>query len=202
MKKLLSWVLALMLLMLCPAMAESGMQTLHSPKGDYHFEVPDSYIPMDSEFMVSIMSTPEMQQIIAEALGLEDASMLSMYFELLKANNMTFVYTSDFMGNLNVQSSEASLSMDLVILLKTMMDEAMIEQYASMGIDKEAVQTMDVQMIGSHRWYGTKLNWGGMSMQTMMTIVDGWQYTVTFTDVDAAVVQHVLESFRTAGSLD
>lgn len=204
MKKILSLIMALMLLALCPAMAETveetavQTQTLVSPNGDYSFDVPLGYIPMDAEVMLSQFKTEEMQQLLAQAMGLEDASQLAMYFELVEASNMMIVYSSDLVGNLNVQAVEASLTMDLLVMLKSAMDAAMIEQYVSMGVAEEDIYPMDIQEIGGRRWYGMQLAMAGVPMQTMMTVENGVQYTITFTAIEEAEMLSILESFKVA----
>lgn len=204
MKKILSLIMALMLLALCPAMAETveetavQTQTLVSPNGDYSFDVPLGYIPMDAEVMLSLFKTEEMQQLLAQAMGLEDASQLAMYFELVEASNMMIVYSSDLVGNLNVQAVEASLTMDLLVMLKSAMDAAMIEQYVSMGVAEEDIYPMDIQEIGGRRWYGMQLAMAGVPMQTMMTVENGVQYTITFTAIEEAEMLSILESFKVA----
>lgn len=200
MKKILSLVLALMLLALCSAMAETVVetQTLTSPKGDYSYVVPADYFLMDAGVMKTLFTTPEMQQLLAQAMGLEDASQLSVYFEALETNNMMIVYGPDFASNLNVQTTAATLTMDQLVMLKAMMDAAMVQQYVSMGVAEESIQAMEIQQIGSYRWYGMQLVLADIPMQTMITIVDGTQYTVTFTMIDAEAMQGVLESFQVA----
>ena len=204
MKKILSLVLAMMMLVLCPAMAETveeiavQTQTLVSPNGDYSFDVPADYIPMDTEVMLSLFKTEEMQQLLAQAMGLEDASQLAMYFELVEASNVMIVYSSDLAGNLNVQAVEASLTMDMLVMLKSVMDAAMIQQYVSMGVAEEDIHPMDIQEIGGRSWYGMKLKMAGIPMQTMITVENGVQYTVTFTSIDADDMQAILESFKVA----
>ena len=196
MKKLLSLVLALMMLMVCPVMAETATQTIVSPNGDYAFEVPQDYIPMDAEFMMGILSAPEMQQVMAQMMGLEDASQLELYFELIKASNMVIVYGANMMSNLNVQTAESTLTMDLMVLLKSTMDAAMIQQYATLGVAEEDIQLMDIQEIAGRRWYGIQLTMAGMPMQSMITVENGVQYTVTFTAIGEEDMQKILESFQ------
>lgn len=200
MKRILSLVLALMLLALCPAMAETvvqenAMQTLTSPNGDYSFEVPENCFAMDAEWFASLMGQEEFQQILAQAMGLEDASTLASYIQMIEASNMMIVYSSDFVANLNVQVTASTLTMDMLAMFKSTMDAAMIQQYSTLGVAEEDITLMDIQQIGEHRWYGMKLVIAGLQMQTMITVVDGMQYTVTFTGLDEAVSQHVLETF-------
>lgn len=204
MKKVLSLVMALMLLMLCPAMAETAEetaaqpQTLVSPDGSYSFDVPADYIPMDSRLMLSVISTPEMQQIMAQVLGLQDASKLSMYLEMMEASNMMIVYSSDLMGNINVQTFEASLTMDMLVMLKAAMDAAMVAQYTSLGVAEEDIHPMDIQEIGGYRWYGVQLTMAGMETQVMITVENGVQYTMAFTAIDEVEMLSILESFKVA----
>lgn len=197
MKKLLSLVLALLMLMLCPAMAENAvqMQTLTSPDGTYSFEVPQDFFTMDAQVLKTVFATKELQQALAQGLGLADASQLSVYFDQLQAANMMIVYSGDMVSNLNVQTTQATLTMDLVTALKAMLDSATTQQYLTMGIAETDIHLMDIQEIGGRSWYGTQIVMMGTNVQTMMTIENGVQYTMAFTDIDAAVMQHVLESF-------
>ena len=197
MKKLLSLVLALMMLMLCPAMAETTaeMQTMTAPDGTYSFEVPQGYFTMDADILKNLFATEELQQALAQGLGLADASQLSIYFDQLQAANMMIVYGSDMVSNLNVQVSEATLTMDMLVALKDMMDGLMAQQYQNMGIAAEDIHPMDIQTIGDRSWYALQIVMMGMDVYTMMTIENAVQYTVTFTGMDADVMQHALESF-------
>lgn len=200
MKKMLSLVLALLLLMMCPAMAETAveMQTMTSPDGNYSFEVPQGYFTMDAEILKTLFATEQMQQFLAQVLGLADASQLSMYFDAMQEANMMIVYTDDMAGNLNVQVMEASLTMDMVVALKGLLDQSSIQQYEQMGIAAEDVHPMEIQQFGNYKWYGVQLVMAGLNVQSMLTIVDGMQYTLTFTSMDAPVIENVLESFTLA----
>ena len=201
MKKLFCLLLSLMLLALCPAMAENvedadAVQVMTSPNGDYSFEVPAGYFTMDAEWFASLMEQEEFQEILVNALGLPDAAALQTNIQMIEASNMMIVYASDFIANLNVQATPASLTMDMLVAMKNTMDAAMIQQYATLGVAEEDIVPMDVQQIGTYRWYGLKLTMAGMQMQTAITVVDGVQYTITFTGLEEAAVQHVLESFQ------
>lgn len=200
MKKILSLALAVMMLALCPVMAATAetaaMQTLVSPDGSYSFEVPTTYTRMDSQVFLTIFSTQEAQQMLAQMLGLSDASQVAQYFELMEANNMMIIFDDTMSGNLNVQVYEAALTMHQLIMLKDMMDQAMVEQYASLGLTAEDITFMEIQQHGNYQWYGLKLQIAGMEMQLMITVVDGVQYTFSFSDIDEAEMIHVLESFR------
>ena len=200
MKKLLSLVMALMMLMICPAMAETTaeMQLLISPDGTYSFEVPQDFFTMDADILKTVFAAPEAQQALAQAMGLQDASQLAVYFEAMQEANMMIVYGSDMVSNLNVQVTAATLNMDMLVLLKDMMDNAMAQQYQTIGIAAEDIHPLDIQEIGSYSWYGTHLVMMGMDVYSMLTITNGVQYTVGFTGLDADVMQHVLESFTIA----
>ncbi|MBQ4579053.1 MAG: hypothetical protein IJA83_00190 [Clostridia bacterium] len=201
MKKILCLVLSLMLLALCPAMAENAaeelrMQVLTSPNGDYSFEVPETYFTMDAEWVASLMEQEEFQKLLTNMMGLEDPSMLETYIQMMEASNMMIVYAADFYANLNVQAIPASLSMDMVVALKSTLDETMVQQYTALGLAEEDIGFMEIQQIGEYRWYGVQMVLAGTTLQTMITVVDDTQYTVTFTGMDEAASQHVLESFR------
>ena len=142
MKKILCLVLSLMLLALCPAMAENAveelrMQVLTSPNGDYSFEVPETYFTMDAEWFASLMGQEEFQKLLSNMMGLEDPSMLETYIQMMEASNMMIVYAPDFFANLNVQAVPASLSMDMVVALKSTLDETMVQQYTALGLAEE-----------------------------------------------------------------
>lgn len=208
MKKMLSLMLALMLLALCPAMAETveqtqaQTQTMTSPDGSYAIEVPADYLPMNAEVMLTLFSTEEMQQAFAQALGLADASQLTMYFEMLDENNMLIVYNGDMSGNLNVQANPTRLTMDQIVVLKELMDAQVAQQYINLGIAEEDIHPMEIQEIGGRRWYGMQLVMLGNPMQTMMTVVNDYQYTLTFTGIDAQVMQSVLETFTVTAAAE
>lgn len=199
MKKILSLLLALMLLALCPAMAETAVETktLTSPKGDYSLEVPQDYATMDAELLISAFSTPEMQQMLAQMMGLEDASLLKTYFEMAEASNMMMVYAADWIGNFNVQVNAATVTMEQLVALKSIIDASMVAQYTAMGFAEENVLPMDIQEIAGRQWYGLHLEMAGMQMQCMITIANGMQYTLTFTMIDAEVMENILASFTT-----
>lgn len=203
MKKMLSLVLALMLLMLCPAMAETAveMQTMTSPDGTYSFEVPQDYFTLDASVLKTIFTTEEMQQFLANAMGLQDASQLAMYFEMMDANNMMIVYNTGMVSNLNVQAIATTLTMDMVVNLKDTLDSTTTKQYVALGLSEEDIQLMDIQEIGGRSWYGIQMVMVGMTVQTMMTVENGIQYVLGFTGMDADVIEHVLESFTVTAAV-
>ena len=205
MKKILSIALALlMLLALCPAMAETVVetQTMTSPAGDYSFEVPQDYMAVDAELLMGMFTTPEMQEMLAQMMGLEDASLLASYFEVLEASNIMIVYASDWVGNFNVQADEADLTMEQMVALKSMLDAAMVAQYTSMGLAEEDVHPMDIQEIAGRQWYGVQMEMAGLQMQCMITVENGMQYTLTFTRIDAEVMEAILASFTTVSAAE
>lgn len=171
------------------------LQTITSPEGDYSFAVPADFIPMDSDTMKTLITTDEMRQYVAEAAGLKDASQLDAYYEGIRSSNMIVIYDNSFMGNLNVQCNAATLTMDMLVLMKSEMDRVFIQQCAQLGIPEESINLMDIQTIADRCWYGAKVVFMGLNMQTMCTVEDGKQFTFTFTALDDAVVQTVLESF-------
>ncbi len=200
MKRILSLVLALMLLALCPALAEGAeaagkMQTITGPDGTYSIEVPEDYLPMNAEFMKTLMGMEEMQQIIAQLMGVEDVSQLSVYFDALEKSNMLLVYSDDLTGNLNVQVIAAELTLDEVVLYKALLDLTIKQQYLGLGIAEESIHTMDIQEIAGRRWYGTRVEMMGMQVLSLMTVENGLQYTITFTDIDEDVARRIMESF-------
>ena len=204
MKKILSLVLALMLLALCPAMAETAVatQTLTSPKGDYAFEVPQDYFSVDAELLMGVFSTPEMQDLLAQMMGLEDASLLTAYFEMAEASNMMIVYGPDWVSNFNVQTTTASLTMDQLVTLKSMLDAAMVAQYTALGFAEEDIHPMDIQEIAGRKWYGVQMEMAGLQMQCMITVENGVQYTLTFAGIDAEAMEVILASFATMSTAE
>lgn len=180
--------------------SHDAVRTLVSPAGDYSFAVPADFIYADTDTVMALITTDEARQGMAEAMGLEDASQLDAYFAAIQASNMMIVYDSEMYANLNVQQSEATLTMDMIVLMKSAMDQAMIQQYASLGVPEENFTLMDIQTIGGHRWYVVKLEFVGLNMENAITVENGRQYTFTFTGLDDAVVQAVLESFAVNGA--
>lgn len=197
MKKLLSLLLCLMMVLSCAAMAETAveMQTMISPNGDYSFDVPADFFSMDGSVLTTIFSTPEMQQALAQAMGMQDASQLAVYFETMKEANMMIVYGADMVSNFNIQVTPSDLTMELVAALKAMMDNAMAQQFQTLGIAAEDIHPMEIQQIGNYSWYGNRVVMMGLDVYSMMTIEDGMQYTITLTALEDAVMQNVLESF-------
>ncbi len=200
MKKILCLVMTLMLLVLCPAMAETVVekQTLTSPDGSYSIEVPADYMSLNAELVANLFATEEMQQLLAQALGLPDASQLGLYLSMIEANNMMLVFTENMIGNLNIQAVPASLTMEQMVMLKDALDASIIQQYASLGVAEEDVELMEIQEIGGRQWYSVKLVMAGMPIQTLMTEVGGIQYALTFTYMDEAAMLSILESFTVA----
>lgn len=173
----------------------ADLQTLVSPNGDYQFDVPADFIPMNSDAVKAVFDTDEMRQYVVELLGLEDASQLEVYFDTIQASNMMLVFDDELYANLNIQANQSDLTMEQIVQLKDAMDAAIIQQYAALGIQEENITLMDIQTIGAYQWYGVQMMFSGIPMQTMITVVNGIQYTFTFTALEDAVVQTVLESF-------
>lgn len=180
---------------LAAALDAADVQTLVSPNGDYYFDVPADFIPMNADVMKALFDTDEMRQYMVEMLGLEDASQLEVYFDAIQASNMMLVYDSELYANLNIQAAKGELTMEQIVQMKDAMDAAIIQQYAALGVQEEDITLMEIQTIGAHQWYGVQLTFYGFSMQTMITVVNGTQYTFTFTAMEDADVQTVLESF-------
>lgn len=202
MKKLLSLALALsmLLLTLCPALAETvaATQTLTSPDGSYSYEVPADYVPINAETFMTMFNTPEMQQLMAQMMGLQDASQLEMYFTLMQESNMMIVYANDLTGNLNVQAVPSAMTIEQIVLFKEQLDAAMAQQYMSLGIAEEDIHVMDIQEIAGRKWHGMQLKMMGQDMLSMTTVENGVQYVVTFTGIDAETCEQILASFTVA----
>lgn len=137
MKKMLSLLMALLMLVLCTAAAETATQTLTSPDGSYSIDVPADYFPMNSDTMMTLFTTDEMQQALAQTFGLEDASQLGAYFALLDANNLLFVYSGDMMHSLNVQANAATMTMEQTMQMKSMLDATVVQQYGTLAWRKK-----------------------------------------------------------------
>lgn len=199
MKKILSLVLALsmMVLTLCPAMAENAAtQLLTSPDGSYSYEVPADYFAINAETFMTLFNTPEMQQLMAQLMGLQDASQLEMYFQIMQESNMMIVYTGDMMGNLNVQATPSTMTVEQMVMFKELLDAAMVQQYVGLGVAEEDIHAMDIQEFGGRSWYGMQLKMMGSDVMSMMTVANGIQYVFTFTAIDAAICEQILASFN------
>lgn len=128
MKKMLSLLMALLMLVLCSATAETTVQTqtLLSPDGSYGFDVPADYLPMNSQIMKTLFTSDEMREMLAQLFGLEDASQLDAYFAVIEASNMLFVYSSDMMGNVNAQTNAATMTMEQMVQFKSLLDSTIV----------------------------------------------------------------------------
>lgn len=200
MKKILSLVMALLLLALCPAIAETvetsaEMQTLVSPDGSYLMEVPADYFALNSESVEKLFATEEMQQNLCMMLGLQDISEVEMYIAMLVQSNFMLVYSGDMMSNFNVQSNETGLTVEMLMMWKEQMDSDLTQMYVAMGVAEQDVQLMDIQKIGGRSWYAITAALGGVNQLMAMTAENGVHYTFTFTGVDAEMIRHVLETF-------
>lgn len=202
MKKLMSLMLALMMLAMCSAMAEGNMQTMTSPDGSYSFEVPADYFSLDSELLMSVYDDEDTRQYMAELLGLQASDQLYEYIAMIEVNNMMFVCSGDMRANVNVQTAETPSTMHEIKMLKSIVDRSMARDYAALGVAEEDITFMEIQQIGGFEWYGIKLKVAGTNMQVMITIVDGVQYVLTFGEFDADVMNHVLETFALADAVE
>jgi hypothetical protein len=119
-----------------------------------------------------------------------------MYIDMISENNMMTAYTSDLEGTINVQVVESTLTMEMVSQLKSALDAVMVEQYVAVGVAEHNIQLLDIQEIGGRQWYGLRLVMADVQVQPMMTVENGVQYTVTFTDVDEDVLTAIVGSFR------
>lgn len=199
MKKLLSLLLALMLLATPCALADADApKTLTTPDGDCSFEVPADYVELNAETLQSLFSTEAMQDYAAQLLGLENAADLNRYVEILEASSMMFVYTADLKGNISVQVSEASLTMEMLVVLKNMLDASMYEQFRAIGVAEEDIRTMDIQTIGGRRWYAISATLMDMPQLMLITVENGMQYSFAFTNIGDEVCLQVLESITIA----
>lgn len=135
MKKMLSLLMALLMLVLCTASAETTVlsQTVSAPDGSYSFDVPADYIPMNSETMTALLTSDAMVELVVQMFGLTDVSQLDAYLAQLNANNMLYVYASGMGGNINAKSGEATLTMSQMVELKTQLDAAITQQYVALG---------------------------------------------------------------------
>lgn len=199
MKKFLTLLLAaMMLLALMPALAETTAaetQLLTSPDGSYTIEVPADFIPVNAETMMTLLSDEAMQQLIAQVMGLTDASQMWDYIELLDASNMMIIYGPDMYSNLNVQATKTPLTMEQMTLLKDLLDQTIIQQYASVGVSEEHISLLPIQEVGGRSWYTLQVEFAGMQLRQWMTVENGVQYALNFGSIDPQVMTSILESF-------
>lgn len=199
MKKFLTLLLAAMLLLaLTPALAETTAaepQLLTSPDGSYTIEVPADFIPVNAETMMTLLSDEAMQQLIDQVMGLTDASQMWDYIELLDANNMMIIYGPDMYSNLNVQAAQTPLTMEQMVLLKDLLDQTIIQEYASVGVSEEHISLLPIQEVGGRSWYTLQVEYAGMQLRQWMTVENGVQYAFNFASIDPQVITSILESF-------
>ena len=198
MKKLLSLLMAAMMLALTPALAESAAtQTLTSPDGTYTIGVPADYIVINDDLVAALEADEaELERILA-GISLNDLAALKNLVAEDKASNSVRADSPDFLFNLIVSASPLPASMEQWIARKSMMDDLYISQYTAAGIPEEMIQTMDILEIGGWRWYGLDIGVPGFQFRQRMTIHDGTLYLFNFADggSNADMTIAILESF-------
>ncbi len=194
MKKTLTLVLALMLLVSC-ACAEVTTCTFVSQTGLFTYSYPDGYFPLNGSIMTELLNDPEAQQAIAET-GLNMEAFAALDFSTLE-----YLYAPDFVGDLNVNVAVgAGLSMDLLVLLQDTLMDTFRQQYAAMGINTDALEFCGFPVFGENSYFCYTLNYLGVTVEQYIICDEaGNMYYLTFTDFDEAAKDMVLSSFAFVG---
>lgn len=152
MKKMLSLLMALLMLVLCTATAETTAetQTVLSPNGSYSLDVPADCIVMNGESMAELITSDAMAELMTQLFGLESASELEAYLAQLDAANMLCIYISGLKGCINTQTSAASMTMEQMTAMKSLLDEAISQQYVQMGFKQEDIVYQEMETVGDY----------------------------------------------------
>lgn len=198
MKKFLSMLAAMLLLALCPAMA----QTLTAPGGECTIEIPEGYFSLNAQTANEMFVTEEAKAEAARTLGLADASELMAYVEQFAERDALVIFDGSLTQMFNLKVTPATMTMEQMVMLQSVLDQQVNRQFVSMGIPEECVEHLGFLEVGGRQWYTNRVELPGMGAQSMVTVVGEYQYTFTFGPESEAVMLPILASLTPVSQED
>lgn len=173
MKKILSLLLAAMLLLAIPALAEEApaTQTITTADGLYTFEVPADFITINVQVMQETYTDFTLRSA-GYQYGLTGTEMLTQGADYVTPENTVMVASIDGKHALRLSSIEPFATPAELLALKPWMDALVTRLYTDAGVAQEDIHPMEVRIAGGLQWYVVQIDLVGAQMHIAI-ISDG-----------------------------
>jgi len=173
MKKILSLLLAAMMLLAIPALAEEApaTQTITTADGLYTFEVPADFITINVQVMQETY-TDFTQRSAGYQYGLTGTEMLTQGADYVTPENTVMAGSIDGKHTLRLSSIEPFATPAELLELKPWMDALVTRLYTDAGVAQEDIHPMEVRIAGGLQWYVVQIDLVGAQMHIAI-ISDG-----------------------------
>lgn len=172
-----------------------------SVTGTFTCKIPSDPIVMsglDQEALMNLLDV----ETISEGIGV-DAEAAQTMIDAIAAmdySSADFIYTGNFMGNLNIQvTSDSGMTPAMLSMASSVLDQQLIASYGTMGVAEEDCAPQGIVTIGENpnTWYKFTLVFGGQPMAQYITCNDeGTMFTLTFTNFPEEQELAIVESFE------
>lgn len=201
MKKILSAILALAMLLACSAFAQSAeVQFVESQTGLFTMEVPEGYLVMNGELAEIMMNSAD-EDALAEyfdAHGIDGSTFMDARdrYDYANFEGRDMIIGPDIVSNMNTTvAPNTGMTMESFATLGDMLGAQLIELYASMGIPAESCSIEGMMTFGANEYFALFVNAGEVPMHQYMVINDeGTMITFTFVGFDPVAEESILTS--------
>jgi len=201
MKKILSMILALAMLLACAAFAENAeVQFVESQTGLFTMEVPAGYLVMNGELAEMMLNSADEDALAEyfEGQGIDGGAFMDARdsYDFANFEGRDMIIGPDVVSNMNTTVAEGSgLNMDALAALGDQLGAQLVEMYASLGISADMCSTEGMLTFGENEYFAFFVNAGEMAMHQYMVINDeGTMVTFTFVGFDPAAEESILTS--------
>ena len=201
MKKILSMILALAMLLACSAFAQSAeVQFVESQTGLFTMEVPAGYLVMNGELAELMLNSTDDAALSEyfDGQGIDGSSFVNAKdnFDFANFEGRDMIIGPDIASNMNTTVAENSgLNMDALAALGDQLGAQLTDLYVSFGIPAEYCSSEGMMTFGSNDYYAFFVNAGEMVLHQYMFINDtGTMVTFTFTGFDPVAEESILTS--------
>lgn len=193
MKKIITWVLCVLLCFSTIAVAEEAAapQAVTSVTGLFTVELPEGYQALNADLIQAAMDkfgSKELQNANYDISALQDLDLTSG----------DYYYSEDFRRNFNVQvAADSGITVDTLESMAEQLGLSLTEAYVEFGAAEEDCEAVGVEQIGERPFYVYRVVLLKQPLAQYITAdANGTMYTLTFTNVEEEVVQAVLTSFQ------
>lgn len=201
MKKILSVILALAMLLACSAFAQSAeVQFVESQTGLFTMEVPAGYLVMNSDLAEMMLNSADEEALSEyfDSQGIDGSTFMNARdsYDYANFEGRDMVIGPDIVSNMNTTvAPNSGLTMADFAVVGDMLGGQLIELYASLGIAAEYCSIEGMMNFGANEYFAFFVNMESMPMHQYMVINDeGTMVTFTFVGFDPAVEESILTS--------
>ena len=190
MKKCLAIVLTVILLLSYTAYAKVNHLNYVSSTGEFSFEYPEGYIPVNSLTVSDVLNVPGVMERF-EALGIGE-----VMFALIADNKYEELFTPEYTGRASFTINNTSyMNMGILRMVGRYLLNDIIKNYIASGVNEDNIESMGFVVYGPNTYMGIKVDLKKSHIKQYLTCTnDGTLIYITFTNYDDLAIDLILRT--------